>query len=349
MSREHRERVWQNKQLRGGKLLVMLALAEHANTDGACWPGTALLMEETRLCDRQLRRVLNELEKSGLIVIEERAIGRGKRAHYKLFPEEKAEEMSDIKAEEMSDLPQESGQNVHVSHEKADISDTKSGHFVHEKADISDTDYSHARSESKLESKTESKGEEENTHARDPLALAWWQAYNGDIPENLETLLRNLATETSIAATIHGIKTSAKKDSRNFRYIAECARNYVPSINGNGYHVDVPGVVALQPPSTPAPPPKLPPPMPTDDPWTIAMAELTPVLPGRSGQWLQGSRLEANGELAGVPLYRIYVATDAANLGWLTQQAEPTIRRKLSSLLGKRIILDFGVMEGATT
>lgn len=202
----------------------------------------------------------------------------------------------------------------------------------------------------------EEKGEEEDTRAREPLALAWQQAYNGDIPENLETQLRSLAKETSVAAVIHGIKTSAKKDSRNFRYIAECARNYVPSVNGNGYHaystsVDIayPGVHTLVSPSTVnghASPP-LPPPVDSGDPWASAMAELTGVLPGSSPRWLEGSRLEENGELAGEPLYRIVLTNPQANTQWLTQQAEPAIRKKLASILRKRILLEF-VHEGVT-
>lgn len=110
------------------------------------------------------------------------------------------------------------------------------------------------------------------------------------------------------------------------------------------YSVDVPGVVQLQP--TGNAPPVLPPPMAHDDPWAIALAELLPTLPGKSGQWLQGSRLIANGELAGEPLYTISLLTDAANIGWLKQQAEPAIRKKLSSILGKRILVDFAVAQG---
>jgi hypothetical protein len=161
MSIEYSNRVWANSELKGGKLLVMLALAHHADNKGECWPGMPLLIEKTRLTDRQIRRVLNDLDTDGTISIQERAIGRGKKPHYKLFPDEKADKMSDQKAEVMSTnsenvdtTAKESGQNVHLSateEVKADISDNKSGHLLHEKADISDTDYSHERSESSIE------------------------------------------------------------------------------------------------------------------------------------------------------------------------------------------------------
>jgi hypothetical protein len=192
----------------------------------------------------------------------------------------------------------------------------------------------------KQEEVKDQKLEKEETHARDPVAVAWMQAYNTDIPENLDGQLRNLAKETSIAAIIHGIKTGAKKDSRNFRYIAECARNYVPSINRNRYHVEVPGIVALTPANSHAPSP-LPPPVDSGDPWASALAELVNVLPGSAPRWLEGSRLEENGELAGEPLYRVVLIHPQANAQWLIQQAEPAVRKKLASLLRKRILIEF--------
>lgn len=119
-------------------------------------------------------------------------------------------------------------------------------------------------------------------------------------------------------------------------------------VNGNSYHVDIPdipgipGVVHLQPTGN-APP--LPPPMPHDDPWSIALAELLPTLPGKTRQWLQDSQLTVNGELAGVPFYRVTVMTDPANIEWLKQQAEPAIRKKVSSILRKRVELEIVAAE----
>jgi hypothetical protein len=157
MSKEYRDRVWQQSKLKGGKLLVMLALAEHADAKGECWPGMPILMEKSRLTDRQIRRVLNALATEGYLAIEERAIGRGKRPHYRLFPDEKADILSVNKEQ------------------KADIFDGKSGHFVHGKADIfdgkadiSDANYSHARSEP-LEPTTEPKREERAAPAAPPV------------------------------------------------------------------------------------------------------------------------------------------------------------------------------------
>jgi hypothetical protein len=188
--------------------------------------------------------------------------------------------------------------------------------------------------------------EEEETHAHDPLLVAWQQAYTGvDMPSKLGASLQELIAECGMAATIHGIKASATNpNGRNFRYIAECARNYVPPpplasyANGNPYTIDIPGIVEL--PAAKQTAPVLPPPMAHDDPWTIALSELSAVLPGSAPRWLQGSSLKENGVLAGVPLYRVTLKCPEADPGWLRQQAEPAIRKKLASLLGKRIMLE---------
>lgn len=192
--------------------------------------------------------------------------------------------------------------------------------------------------------------EKEETHARDPLTVAWQQAYaDVEMPPKLTTSLQGLAKECGMAATIHGIKASASNpNGRNFKYIAECARNYVPPANlagyvsGPSYQVDIPGVRVLEPVAngheSPAP---LPPPMEHNDPWAVALAELSGVLPGSAPYWLEGSRLVEAGELAGEPLYRVLLTNPRANAQWLMQQAEPAIRKKLAGILRKRILLEF--------
>lgn len=189
--------------------------------------------------------------------------------------------------------------------------------------------------------------EEEDARVRDPANEAWQDSYGEEIPGNLRIRIGNLVKECGPDAVVHAIQASKNADARNFRYIAQCARNYLPpappgKFASNGYHVEVdfmPGVHALTPAATAQPPP-LPPPMPHDDPWAIVMAELLPTLSSQAAKWLQGSELLGPGELAGVPLYQV-TASDAANLDWLKQQVEPAIRKKLSSLLGKRILVEF--------
>lgn len=205
------------------------------------------------------------------------------------------------------------------------------------------------------------KREEEKTRARDPLTVAWEQTYEGvEMPPKLLKNLQELVAECGMAATIHGIKASAaKKDGRNFRYIAECARNYVPpppvgSVihrNGNGrsYHVDlpvreadsVPGVYALTPPAQLTAPPPLPPPMAHDDPWAVALGELLPTLSTQAAEWLKDSVLSGESELAGEPFYQVLVSHPKADMQWLKQQLEVNVRRKLRTLIGYRVNVAF--------
>lgn len=59
--------VWRNSPSSGGRLLVLLALADRANDEGICWPGVKELSNKARLGPRQVERVLKELERDGEI------------------------------------------------------------------------------------------------------------------------------------------------------------------------------------------------------------------------------------------------------------------------------------------
>lgn len=202
----------------------------------------------------------------------------------------------------------------------------------------------------------EQQGDEEDTHAPDghpdPVGLAWQESYGEEVPDNLAIRLANLLAECGADAVAYAIHTSKDNGAHNFRYIAQCARNYLPAAtNGatSSYHVELPGVYHLQPPepialSVPAPP------MPHDDPWAIALAELGPTLPGVAQSYLTGSRMELAGDVAGIPLYRIVVEERAAlGVGWLTAQAAPAIRRKLGSLLRQQVVVEIVAAETEPT
>ena len=59
--------VWKYTTVRGAKLLVLLALADHAKDNGICWPSVPRLAEKARLSHRHTRRILNELQDDGLL------------------------------------------------------------------------------------------------------------------------------------------------------------------------------------------------------------------------------------------------------------------------------------------
>ncbi len=61
--------VWQGSRNKSGNLLVLLAVADHADDQGIAWPGLALLARKARLSQRHARRCLNHLVASGELEI----------------------------------------------------------------------------------------------------------------------------------------------------------------------------------------------------------------------------------------------------------------------------------------
>ena len=62
--------------------LVLLALADHANSEGICWPSVALLGTKTGLSRRQIQRHLKALRDCGEIEVVERERGWRTRRYY---------------------------------------------------------------------------------------------------------------------------------------------------------------------------------------------------------------------------------------------------------------------------
>lgn len=65
--------VWIGSQARGGELLVLLAIADHANEQRCAWPGIESLAKKTRQSIRHVQRCLKELVKRGELEIVEQA------------------------------------------------------------------------------------------------------------------------------------------------------------------------------------------------------------------------------------------------------------------------------------
>ena len=67
--------VIENSKHKLGNLIVLLMVANHARSDGTgAWPSVVTLGKESRLTERQTRRCLRVLEKSGELVTE-RGVG----------------------------------------------------------------------------------------------------------------------------------------------------------------------------------------------------------------------------------------------------------------------------------
>lgn len=76
MSVKVSSRLWENSHASGGDLLVLLALADHANEDGECWPGIASLASKTRMSERNVQRILRRLREAGELHVTQRP-GKG--------------------------------------------------------------------------------------------------------------------------------------------------------------------------------------------------------------------------------------------------------------------------------
>ena len=62
--------VWDRGPDDKSELLLLLALADYANDDGACWPSINSLMQKSRLSERGVQSVLKRLAADGWIEIE---------------------------------------------------------------------------------------------------------------------------------------------------------------------------------------------------------------------------------------------------------------------------------------
>jgi len=69
-------RVWEYSKQSSTDLLLLLAIADHADDDGVCWPGIPRLAAKTRTSERQTIRNVEKLAQSGEIFLS-RQCGRG--------------------------------------------------------------------------------------------------------------------------------------------------------------------------------------------------------------------------------------------------------------------------------
>ena len=63
--------------------VVYLYLRRRANREGVAWPSVATIAQRTEMSERQVRRALDRLYETGLVVREHRG-GRGGPSHYLL-------------------------------------------------------------------------------------------------------------------------------------------------------------------------------------------------------------------------------------------------------------------------
>ena len=85
MSREATSWAWAQQISPPAAKLVLLALADHADAAGACWPGIDVLAGRCSMSERNITRLIRVLEQEGLLSHESRREkGRQKTNSYRL-------------------------------------------------------------------------------------------------------------------------------------------------------------------------------------------------------------------------------------------------------------------------
>ena len=87
--------VWEKAEVKGSKLLLLLALADFANDDGICWPRIDTLAKKIRMSDRHTIRLIQQLEVDKQIEIK-RQSSNGMKANniYRLAKIYRSDKMS---------------------------------------------------------------------------------------------------------------------------------------------------------------------------------------------------------------------------------------------------------------
>jgi hypothetical protein len=78
-------RVWAHSPFAGTELLTQLALADWADDDGWCWPSLRQLRVKVRLSERQMCKVLTDLEHGRGIERDRSRGGRNRRTRYRVI------------------------------------------------------------------------------------------------------------------------------------------------------------------------------------------------------------------------------------------------------------------------
>ena len=69
--------VWELVELSQSETLVLLALADHADDTGRCWPSIARVARKARLQRRGTQAIIRRLENKGFIKVSRPGIGDG--------------------------------------------------------------------------------------------------------------------------------------------------------------------------------------------------------------------------------------------------------------------------------
>lgn len=112
MSIETMDWVWKNGPCDRAERLVLLALADHADDKGWCFPSMARLAAKTCMTERGARKVIRRLEAGGWLAVQIGG-GRGGKSLYRVLKDEKAEhETRNAVTVQASNPEQETGNSL---------------------------------------------------------------------------------------------------------------------------------------------------------------------------------------------------------------------------------------------
>ena len=123
--------VWRIDGVGDTERLLLMALADHANDSGVCWPGLPHLALKTHKSLRQIQRRLRRLEHLGFFSIENPRCGRG---HHKRF----ILNLDKFLQERVTSEPQKDDTLCHPFSKKGVIQDQKGDIAMSQKGDIAE-------------------------------------------------------------------------------------------------------------------------------------------------------------------------------------------------------------------
>jgi hypothetical protein len=96
MSIEMMTRVWKYSQARSGHLLVLLAIADHADDEGVAYPSIPGIALKSRLKMRQVHNAINALVKYGELSVAYKEGPNGKNLYTVLTSKEKVQTLQNL-------------------------------------------------------------------------------------------------------------------------------------------------------------------------------------------------------------------------------------------------------------
>lgn len=77
--------VWENSPYNGNALIVHLALADHCDDQGICWPSQQYLADKCKISVRQIRRIIHQMIADNYLFIEQQSKAGVSNNRYRLL------------------------------------------------------------------------------------------------------------------------------------------------------------------------------------------------------------------------------------------------------------------------